>query len=93
MARARRRRQPLAANLTSQVRPIAKVTEAVVLSGLPKQIEVDYSGEILDLNNTVNGTAIWLQVLTTEVTLEVGSWGKLGVEGVWEQVTSDPDIM
>ena len=64
----------LAANLTSQVRSIAKVTKAVALSDLSKQIEVDCSGEILDLKNTVNGMVIRLRALATEatrVTLEV----------------------
>jgi len=48
----------LAANLTSQVRSIAKVTKAVALGDLSKQIEVDARGEILDLKNTVNGMVI-----------------------------------
>ena len=52
----------LAANLTSQVRSIAKVTKTVALGDLSKQIEVDCSGEILDLKNTVNGMVIWLRV-------------------------------
>ena len=58
----------LAANLTSQVRSIAKVTKAVVLGDLSKQIEVGCSGEISDLKNTVNGMVIWLRALATEVT-------------------------
>ena len=58
----------LAANLTSQVRSIAKVTKTVALGDLSKQIEVDCSGEILDLKNTVNGMVIWLRALATEVT-------------------------
>ena len=58
----------LAANLTSQVRSIAKVTKAIALGDLSKQIEVDCSGEILDLKNTVNGMVIWLRALATEVT-------------------------
>ena len=57
-----------AANLTSQVRSIAKVTKAVALGDLSKQIEADCSGEILDLKNTVNGMVIWLRALATEVT-------------------------
>ena len=48
----------LAANLTSQVRSIATVTKAVALGDLSKQIEVEASGEILDLKNTVNGMVI-----------------------------------
>ena len=83
----------MAANLTSQVRSIAKVTKAVALGDLSKQIEVDARGEILDLKNTVNGMVVRLRALAAEVTrvtLEVGSQGKLGgqahvpdVEGVW----------
>jgi osomolarity two-component system, sensor histidine kinase NIK1 len=83
----------LAANLTNQVRSIAKVTKAVALGDLSKQIEVDARGEILDLKNTVNGMVVRLRALAAEVTrvtLEVGSQGKLGgqahvpdVEGVW----------
>ena len=64
----------LAANLTSQVRSIAKVTKAVALGDLSKQIEVGCSGEISDLKNTVNGMVIRLRALATEatrVTLEV----------------------
>ena len=68
----------LTANLTSQVRSIAKVTKAVALGDLSKQIEVGCSGEILDLKNTVNGMVIWLQALAMEatcVTLEVRQSG------------------
>jgi len=36
----------LAANLTNQVRSIAKVTKAVALGDLSKQIDVDARGEI-----------------------------------------------
>lgn len=83
----------LAANLTNQVRSIAKVTKAVALGDLSKQIDVDARGEILDLKNTVNGMVVQLRALAAEVTrvtLEVGSQGKLGgqahvpdVQGVW----------
>ncbi|THU84046.1 hypothetical protein K435DRAFT_929096 [Dendrothele bispora CBS 962.96] len=83
----------LAANLTNQVRSIAKVTKAVALGDLSKQIEVDASGEILDLKNTVNRMVVRLRLLAAEVTrvtMEVGSQGKLGgqanvpdVSGVW----------
>ena len=37
---------------------IAKVTKAVALGDLSKQIEVDVHGEILDLKNTVNGMVV-----------------------------------
>ena len=71
----------LAGNLTSQVRSIAKVTKAVALGDLSKQIEVDARGEILELKTTVNAMVVRLRMLAAEVTrvtLEVGSQGKLG---------------
>ena len=87
----------LAANLTNQVRNIARVTKAVALGDLSKQIDVDARGEILDLKDTVNGMVIQLRALAAEVnrvTLEVGSQGILGgqahvpdVEGVWLELT------
>ncbi|KAH9946794.1 hypothetical protein B0H21DRAFT_693032 [Amylocystis lapponica] len=93
----------LAANLTNQVRSIAKVTKAVALGDLSKLIEVDARGEILDLKNTVNGMVLRLRTLASEVTrvtLEVGSRGKLGgqvhvpdVEGVWEELTGNVNHM
>ncbi|KAH6905754.1 hypothetical protein BKA70DRAFT_1291834 [Coprinopsis sp. MPI-PUGE-AT-0042] len=93
----------LAANLTNQVRSIAKVTKAVVLGDLSKQIEVDARGEILDLKNTVNGMVVRLRAFAAEVTrvtLEVGSQGKLGgqahvpdVEGVWFELVRNVNRM
>ncbi|TFK35674.1 hypothetical protein BDQ12DRAFT_687784 [Crucibulum laeve] len=93
----------LAANLTSQVRSITKVTKAVALGDLSKQIEVDARGEILDLKNTVNGMVVRLRALAAEVTrvtLEVGSQGKLGgqahvpdVEGVWFELVRNVNRM
>ena len=87
----------LAANLTNQVRSIAKVTKAVALGDLSKQIDVDARGEILELKTTVNAMVVRLRALAAEVTrvtLEVGSEGKLGgqahvpdVEGVWLELT------
>ena len=48
----------LAHAFNTQVRSIAKVTKAVALGDLSKQIEVDARGEILDLKNTVNGMVV-----------------------------------
>ncbi|KAI0048454.1 hypothetical protein FA95DRAFT_1490738 [Auriscalpium vulgare] len=93
----------LAANLTSQVRSIARVTKAVAAGDLSKQIDVDARGEILDLKNTVNGMVVQLRALAAEVTrvtLEVGSQGILGgqahvpdVEGVWLELTRNVNRM
>jgi HAMP domain-containing protein len=48
----------LAANLTNQVRNIARLTKAVALGDLSDHIYVDASGEFLDLKNTVNGRVV-----------------------------------
>jgi osomolarity two-component system sensor histidine kinase NIK1 len=84
----------LAANLTNQVRSIAKVTKAVARGDLSETITVDASGEIAELATTVNGMVsglccqaradlkvMSLRTLADEVSrvsLEVGSQGKLG---------------
>ena len=91
--------QNMAANLTSQVRSIAKVTKAVAQGNLSTFIEVDAQGEILDLKNTVNGMVAQLFTLANEVTrvsLEVGMEGLLGgqaivanVEGMWRVLTDN----
>ncbi|KAK1216934.1 histidine kinase osmosensor [Marasmius sp. AFHP31] len=88
---------------TSKVRSIAKVTKAVALGDLSKQIEVDARGEILDLKNNVNGMVVRLRALAAEVTratLEVGSQGKLGgqanvpnVKGVWFELVRNANRM
>lgn len=93
----------LASNLTTQVRAIAEVTKAVACGDLSKLIEVDARGEILDLKTTVNGMVIRLRNLAAEVTrvsLEVGTWGRLGgqanvpdVEGVWLELTTNVNKM
>src|SRR5207237_539669 len=45
---------PMAANLTTQVRNIAEVTTAVARGDLSRKITVDVKGEILELKNTIN---------------------------------------
>ncbi|KAK4688001.1 osomolarity two-component system, sensor histidine kinase NIK1, partial [Tremellales sp. Uapishka_1] len=87
----------LAANLTNQVRSIAKVTKAVARGDLSETIDVEARGEIAELKTTVNGMVMSLRTLADEVSrvsLEVGSQGKLGgqaqvpdVEGVWKEMT------
>ncbi|OCF34070.1 atypical/HisK protein kinase [Kwoniella heveanensis CBS 569] len=93
----------LAANLTSQVRSIAKVTKAVARGDLSETIDVEASGEIAELKTTVNGMVMSLRTLADEVSrvsLEVGSQGKLGgqanvpdVEGVWKDLTVNVNRM
>ncbi|TYJ56384.1 hypothetical protein B9479_002932 [Cryptococcus floricola] len=93
----------LAANLTNQVRSIAKVTKAVAKGDLSETIDVEASGEIAELKTTVNGMVMSLRTLADEVSrvsLEVGSQGKLGgqanvpdVEGVWKDLTVNVNRM
>ena len=66
----------LATNLTNKVREVARVTKAVALGDLSKQVDIDAHGELLGLKNTVNGMVVRLRALAakvTHVTLEVGS--------------------
>jgi HAMP domain-containing protein/signal transduction histidine kinase/ActR/RegA family two-component response regulator len=93
----------LAANLTSQVRNIAKVTTAVATGDLSQKITVDAKGEILELKNTINVMVDQLNSFAAEVTRvakEVGTDGKLGgqadvrgVSGVWKDLTDNVNFM
>jgi HAMP domain-containing protein/signal transduction histidine kinase/CheY-like chemotaxis protein len=93
----------LAANLTSQVRNIAKVTTAVAKGDLSQTITVDAKGEILELKNTINVMVDQLNSFAAEVTRvakEVGTDGKLGgqadvrgVSGVWKDLTDNVNFM
>ncbi|CAO3695657.1 unnamed protein product [Umbelopsis ramanniana] len=93
----------MAANLTTQVRSIAQVTKAVASGDLSKKIEVETSGEILDLKNTINNMVDQLNVFSAEVTRvarEVGTEGKLGgqayvngVAGTWQDLTENVNMM
>ncbi len=93
----------LAANLTNQVRNIAKVTTAVANGDLSQKITVDAKGEILELKNTINVMVDQLNSFAAEVTRvakEVGTDGKLGgqadvrgVSGVWKDLTDNVNLM
>ena len=70
----------MAMNMTNQVRSIAEVAKAVTSGDLTKVIKADVRGELLDLNNTINGMAERLSYLANEVTRvarEVGMEGLL----------------
>ncbi|RZQ61358.1 HAMP domain-containing protein [Amycolatopsis suaedae] len=89
----------MANNLTSQVRNIAQVTTAVARGDLSKKIDVDASGEILELKTTINTMVDTLSSFAAEVTRvarEVGSEGRLGgqaevegVSGTWKRLTEN----
>src|SRR4029078_12554392 len=93
----------LAANLTTQVRNIAKVTTAVAKGDLSQKITVDARGEILELKSTINTMVDTLNSFAAEVTRvakEVGTEGKLGgqadvkgVYGTWKDLTDNVNAM
>ena len=93
----------LAANLTTQVRNIAKVTTAVASGDLSQKITVDAKGEILELKNTINTMVDTLNSFAAEVTRvakEVGTEGKLGgqadvkgVSGTWKDLTDNVNVL
>ena len=89
----------MAANLTDQVRDIARVTTAVATGDLSQKIQVDVRGEMLDLKRTVNTMVDQLSAFAAEVTRvarEVGTDGRLGgqaevrgVSGTWKDLTDN----
>jgi HAMP domain-containing protein/signal transduction histidine kinase/DNA-binding response OmpR family regulator len=93
----------MAANLTSQVREIARVTTAVAQGDLGKTINIEVRGEILELKNTINTMVGQLGSFADEVTRvarEVGTEGILGgqarvrgVSGVWRELTENVNSM
>jgi HAMP domain-containing protein/CheY-like chemotaxis protein len=93
----------MAANLTSQVREIARVTTAVQQGDLTKTINIEVRGEILELKNTINTMVGQLSSFADEVTRvarEVGTEGILGgqsrvrgVSGVWRELTENVNSM
>jgi len=93
----------MATNLTSQVRNIAQVAQAVVRGDLSQKITVTAQGEIQDLKDTVNTMVDQLSSFADEVTRvarEVGTEGNLGgqahvqgVSGTWRDLTESVNSM
>ncbi|KAI5308167.1 histidine kinase osmosensor, partial [Ascosphaera atra] len=93
----------MAQNLTSQVRSISDVTQAIARGDLSKKIDVHAQGEILTLKVTINDMVDRLANFARElkrVARDVGVDGKLGgqanVEGIsgrWKEITEDVNTM
>src|SRR4051812_9124362 len=89
----------MAANLTSQVRGIAKVVTAVAMGDLKQKLVFEAKGEIAELADTINamtGTLATFAEQVTTVAREVGNEGKLGGQanvpgaaGTWRDLTDN----
>jgi signal transduction histidine kinase/CheY-like chemotaxis protein/HAMP domain-containing protein len=89
----------MAANLTSQVRGIAKVVTAVAMGDLKQKLVFDAKGEIAELADTINSMTDTLATFAQQVTSvarEVGIEGKLGgqasvpgASGTWRDLTDN----
>jgi HAMP domain-containing protein/signal transduction histidine kinase/CheY-like chemotaxis protein len=93
----------MASNLTSQVRGISSVAQAVARGDLSQQITVSARGEVAELAETLNSMTATLQTFADEVTRvarEVGTEGILGgqadvpgVAGRWKDLTDSVNSM
>ncbi|RMZ91091.1 hypothetical protein DV736_g1671, partial [Chaetothyriales sp. CBS 134916] len=93
----------MASNLTSQVRSISHVTQAIAAGDLDQKIQVQAQGEILTLKETINNMVDRLATFAHEVrrvARDVGVNGKMGgqanvrdVSGRWKEITEDVNTM
>jgi len=89
----------MAANLTSQVRGIARVVTGVANGDLRQKLTLEAKGEIAELANTINSMIDTLATFADQVTSvarEVGVEGKLGgqarvpgASGTWRALTDN----
>jgi HAMP domain-containing protein/signal transduction histidine kinase/DNA-binding response OmpR family regulator len=89
----------MAANLTTQVRGIAKVVTAVANGDLKRKLVLETKGEIAELAETINAMIDTLATFADQVTTvarEVGVEGKLGGQarvpgaaGIWRDLTNN----
>src|SRR4051794_1414695 len=89
----------MAANLTDQVRGIARVVTAVATGNLKQRVTFDAKGEIAELADTINAMIDTLATFADQVTSvarEVGFEGKLGGQanvpgaaGTWLDLTDN----
>src|SRR4051812_22287092 len=93
----------MAGNLTSQVRNISQVAQAVARGDLSQKITVEASGEVAELAEVMNEMTDTLAIFAEQVTSvarEVGTDGKLGgqadvpnVAGTWKDLTDSVNMM
>ncbi|KAK4542777.1 hypothetical protein LTR36_006153 [Oleoguttula mirabilis] len=93
----------MASNLTSQVRSISDVTQAIARGDMSQRIKVHAQGEIQTLKDTINDMVTRLDawsLAVKRVARDVGVDGKMGgqaeVEGItgrWKEITTDVNIM
>lgn len=93
----------MALNLTSQVRSISTVTQAIADGDMSQKIDVQAKGEILVLKETINNMVDRLSVFCNEVqrvAKDVGVDGKMGgqadvggLKGRWKEITADVNTM
>src|SRR5439155_1764963 len=89
----------MAANLTGQVRGIARVVTSVANGDLKRKLTVDAKGEIAELADTINSMIDTLATFADQVTTvarEVGVEGQLGGQakvpgaaGTWKALTEN----
>jgi CheY-like chemotaxis protein/HAMP domain-containing protein len=89
----------MAANLTDQVRNIARVVTAVARGNLKQKLTVQAKGEIAALTDTINEMTDTLAIFADQVTTvarEVGVEGQLGGQasvpgaaGIWKDLTDN----
>jgi len=93
----------MAANLTTQVRGIARVVTAVANGDLTQRLRVEARGEIAALADTINNMTDTLGIFAeqvTDVARTVGVEGKLGaqaqvpgVAGTWKDLTDNVNLL
>jgi HAMP domain-containing protein len=93
----------MAANLTEQVRGIAKVVTAVADGDLRRKLTVNSKGEVASLADTINAMTETLAIFADQVTTvahEVGVEGRLGGQahvpgaaGTWKDLTGNVNLL
>lgn len=93
----------MAQNLTTQVRSISDVTQAIARGDMTRRVHVDAQGEIRVLKDTVNDMVARLDdwsLAVKRVARDVGVDGKMGgqanvdgIAGRWKEITTDVNTM